>query len=95
MCYGFFHYQKTANKQFQSVVTARLPTHQQRPNGHTTVRIPSQSCTREWNYVDQSNSPKVISTESTDKNKTPNQNEVVCLQRFYLNDSIYKFFYIE
>ncbi|CAH8455282.1 unnamed protein product [Schistosoma mattheei] len=67
---------KTANKQFQSVVTARLPTHQQRPNGHTTVRIPSQSCTREWNYVDQSNSPKVISTESTDKNKTANQNEV-------------------
>ncbi|CAI2724848.1 unnamed protein product [Schistosoma spindalis] len=67
---------KTANKQFPSAVTTRLPTHQQRPNGHTAVRIASQSCTREWNYVDQSNSPKVISIESTDKNKTPNQNEV-------------------
>ncbi|CAH8466722.1 unnamed protein product [Schistosoma rodhaini] len=67
---------KTANKQFPSVVTARLPTHQQKLNGHTTVRIASQSCTRERNHVGQSNSPKLISIESTDKNKTPDQNEV-------------------
>ncbi|CAH8453433.1 unnamed protein product [Schistosoma turkestanicum] len=64
---------KHANKRLPSVVTARLPTHQQMHNGHNTIRITSQSCTRESNHVSQLNTANVTAIESADNNKTANR----------------------
>ncbi|KAK4472347.1 hypothetical protein MN116_003608 [Schistosoma mekongi] len=61
---------KNANKHFPSVVTARLPTHQQIHASN------SQSCTNESNFHCPSGSSKIITIESTGRNKTSNQNEM-------------------
>ncbi|KAH8854020.1 hypothetical protein KSF78_0001558 [Schistosoma japonicum] len=63
---------KNANKHLPSVVTARLPTHQQIDSSN------SQSCTSESNFPCPSDSSKIITIECTGKIKTFNQNEMNC-----------------